>query len=289
MGEAVAELRQALALDPGLAPAHLYLAHIYLDLGRARRAREELETALVQVPGNPHLLALLGEAERQLKNPRRSVEVIRQALQADESFAQARYYLGLALYDLGQRDEAIAELERVVRSGPNVVDAYVALGTAYLEAGRLDGALQTLSHAALIDPTRPDIRVQLARAYRSTGSLDKAEEQLGLATPRGNATLASSYFQHQQVEFDLYRERGLVKLQRGQLAAAARAFKKALEMDPDDGLTNRYLAEVYLREGLYAQSFEHAARAETLGFPLPEDKRRVLQDGLRRKRTGGRE
>ena len=68
MGEAVAELRQALALNPGFAPAHLYLAHIYLDLGRAGRAREEMWAALVQVPGNPQFLALLGETERQLKS-----------------------------------------------------------------------------------------------------------------------------------------------------------------------------------------------------------------------------
>src|SRR6185503_9782963 len=123
--EAVAELRQALALNPALAPARLYLAHVYLDLGRSARAREELEAALAQVPGNPQFLALLGETERQLRNPDRSVALLRQALQADESFAQARYYLGLALFDLGRRDEAITELERVVKSGPQVADAYV--------------------------------------------------------------------------------------------------------------------------------------------------------------------
>jgi Flp pilus assembly protein TadD len=46
MGEAVAELRQALALNPAMAPARLYLAYVYLDLGRAERARQELTTAL---------------------------------------------------------------------------------------------------------------------------------------------------------------------------------------------------------------------------------------------------
>ena len=142
VGEAVAELRQALALNSSFVPARFYLAHIYLDLGRAERAREELEAARAQAPGNPQFLALLGEAERQLKNPRRSLELNRQALQIDESFAEARYYLGLALYDLGQRDEAINELERVVQSGPKVVDAYLSLGTVYLEAGRFDRGLR---------------------------------------------------------------------------------------------------------------------------------------------------
>jgi len=42
IGEAVAELRQALELEPRNVPARFYLAHLYLNLGRATRAREEL-------------------------------------------------------------------------------------------------------------------------------------------------------------------------------------------------------------------------------------------------------
>jgi tetratricopeptide (TPR) repeat protein len=289
VGEAVAELRQALALNSGFVPARFYLARIYLDLGRAGRAREELETALAQAPGNPQFLALLGEAERQLKNPRRSLELNRQALQIDGSFAEARYYLGLALFDLGQRDEAIKELERVVQSGPKVVDAYLSLGAVYLEAGRFDNALAVLLQGTKIDPSRSDVRIQMARAYRSKGLLAKAEEQLKLATPKGTGTLPSSFSQYQQVEFDFYLEQGLVKLARGQLEAAAAAFRKVLDIDSNHGPANRYLADVYLRQGLYARSFEYAARAEKLGFPLPADKRKLLQEKLRGKETGGRE
>src|SRR5262245_9838811 len=50
MGEAAGELRQALEIDPSLIPARLYLAHLYLDLARPERAREELQSALAQMP-----------------------------------------------------------------------------------------------------------------------------------------------------------------------------------------------------------------------------------------------
>ena len=288
-GEAIAELRQALALNSSFVPARFYLAHIYLDLGRAERAREELETALAQSPGNPQFLALLGEAERQLKNPRRSLELNRQALQIDASFAEARYYLGLALYDLGQRDEAIKELEQVVQSGPNVADAYLSLGTAYLEAGRFDKALAVLLQGTKVDPARADIRIQMSRAYRSKGLLARAEEQLKFATPKGASTLPSSFSQFQNVELDFYLEQGLVKLQRGQLEVAAGAFRKVLDIDPNHGPANRYLAEVYLRQGLYTRASEYSIRAEKLGFPLPAEKRKLLQEKLREKETGGRD
>ncbi len=237
MGEAVAELRQALELNPDFVPARFYLARMYLDLGRATRAREELEAGLVRVPNNPQFLALLGEAERQLKKPGRSVELIRQALRADESFAEARYYLGLALFDLGRRDEAIRELEQVVQSGPRMADAYLNLGIAYLEAGRFDKALQTLSQGTGIDPSRPDVRIQLARAYRSKGLLGKADEQLTRAMPRVTASLASPFAQHQQLEFDFYLEQGFLRLQQGRLDAAGKALRKALAIDPSDERT----------------------------------------------------
>jgi tetratricopeptide (TPR) repeat protein len=251
MGEAVAELRQALALSPDLVPARFYLAHIYLDLGRPARARAELDAALIAVPGNPQFLALIGEAERQLGNPRRSLEMNRQALKIDESFAQARYYLGLALLDLGQRDEGIRELERVVQSGPNVVDAYLSLGSAYLEAGRIDRGLEVLRQGLVIDPSRPDTRIQLARAYRLKHLPDKAEEQLRLVKSAGAPAVTSVFFQ-QQVESDFYMEQGLVRLQQGRLQAAADAFQKVLDKDPDHGPATSHLAGVrkLLEEGL---------------------------------------
>jgi tetratricopeptide (TPR) repeat protein len=246
-GEAVAEFRQALERDPTLVQVRFYLAHVYLDLGRAARAREELETALVQVPGHPEFLALLGETERQLKNPSRAVEVTRQALQADPSFAQARYYLALALLDLGQRDEAVKELEQVVQSGPPAIDPYLALGNAYVDGGRATDAIETLTNGLRLAPARPEPHIALARAYRSKGQLDKAEAQLALGVPKRTATAASSDYPYQQVELDFYLERGMVKLRRGQLAAAAEAFKKVLDLEPHHEAATRELAEVNRR------------------------------------------
>ena len=48
MGEAVAEFRQALTIDPSFAAARYYLANTYRELGRNERAREELEAAIAR-------------------------------------------------------------------------------------------------------------------------------------------------------------------------------------------------------------------------------------------------
>jgi tetratricopeptide (TPR) repeat protein len=284
MGEAVAELRQALAINPEFVPARYYLAHIYLDLGRNERAREELQAALTTTPRNAQFLTLLGEVERQLRNPRRALEVLRQALEIDPASSQAHYYLGLALLDLNQPAEAIKELERVVQAGEKRADVYLSLGAAYLDSNRLDEGLETLSQATHLDPARPDIRIQLARGYRLKGQLDKAEAQLKMATPQGPASVASPFVQERQLEYERYLELGLLKRQQGQLAAAADAFRQVLEMDPSHGPTNRNLAEVYLRQGQFGRALDYATRAEKLGSPLSDDKRKQLQDGLQKQK-----
>jgi tetratricopeptide (TPR) repeat protein len=246
-GEAIGEFRQALDLNPRLVQIRFFLAHLYLGLGRAVRAREELEAGLAQSPGNPEFLALLGEAERQLKNPRRAVDITRQALKADPSFAPARYYLGLALLDAGERDEAIKELEHVVRARATGADAYLALGSAYIDAGRAAEAIETLNQGLRIEPARPELHIALARGYRSHGLLDKADAQLLLGTPKRASLADSSDYPYQQVELDFHLERGRVKAQRGQLAAAAAAFKKVLDLEPNHEAATRELAEVNRR------------------------------------------
>jgi protein O-GlcNAc transferase len=246
-GEAIGELRQALDLNPRLVEVRFYLARLYLDLGRPARAREELETALQQMPGHPEFLALLGEAERRLKNPRRAIEVTRQALQADSTFGPARYYLGLALLDAGQRDEGITELEQIVRAGAPVSDPYLALGAAYTDAARGAEAVDVLSRGLRVDPVRPELHIALARAYRSMGQLAKADAELTLGNPKRVPLADSSDYPYQQVELDFHLERGMVKLGRGQLAAAAESFKKVLALEPNHEAATRGLAEANRR------------------------------------------
>lgn len=267
LGESVAELRQALALDDTLAAARLYLAFVYLDLGRVDRARDEMQRALEKVPNQPQFLAVLGEAERRLKNPARAVELLRKAVPADPTFMQSRYYLGLALIDLGQRAEGIAELEAVVRTKPGAAEPYLTLGTAYLDAGRIDAGLEILSQGTHVDRGRPDLRIQLARAYRLAKRFSQAGEQLDVAAPRVKTTVASSFAHQPQIEFEYYVERGLLAAGRGQYTAAVAALKQALELDPEHGPTHRELSIVYSRLGNARLAAQHAARAKALGSP----------------------
>lgn len=285
MAEATGELRQAVALDPSLKPAYLYLSYLYLDLARPDRAKEELQAALAQEPGQPQFLALLAEAERQLGNPTDALDLAQKALAVNPSFAEARFYEGKALYDLGRHDDAIRDFERVVQEGGQRFEVYSSLGTAYLETGRTDQAIGSLTDAIKLDPSRPEPMIQLARAYRLKGEFATAEQPLAHArTLMGQAVSAAD----QQVERDWYLEDGVLRLQTRQLAAAARSLKKVVDLDSSFGPGHRYLAELYIRQGLYTQAQDQAVRAEKLGSPLPAALRRTLDEKLRAASAKGR-
>ena len=244
LSEAVAELRQALALKPSLMLARVALARVYLDMSRATRAREELESALAEMPGNPQLLSLLGETERRLGNPARAVELNRQALQANPSFEQARYYLGLALLDQRQYADAIREMQQVVKSGVNPAEASLGLGSAYLAAGRTDDAIAALREAARHDPSRGETHIHLSRAYRAKGLPNEALKQLKLAAPSAANGLSALY---RGLDVDLHMEEGLVRMDLGQLEAAAKAFQRVLEADAGHAAAKQKLTEVRKR------------------------------------------
>ena len=244
LGEAVAELRQAIALKPDLTLARLTLARLYMDMARPSRAREELETALETMPDSPQLLSLLGETDRALNNAQHSVELNRRALQIDPAFAQARYYLGLALLDLKQYPEAIRELQQVAQSGANPAESYLALGVAQLSARHTDEAIAALHEALRADASSAEAHIQLARAYRLKGRLRDAAKELDLAVPGATGGVNALY---RHLETDLYMEQGLVRMQQGLLESAAEAFRKVLAADAKHVEARQRLAEVEKR------------------------------------------
>ena len=89
IGDAKAELQQAIDLDPELVWARFYLARLYLDQGLSEKAQEQLERALKQSPGLPPLLSLLGAVRRNLGDPAASLDLNHKALAADATMVPA--------------------------------------------------------------------------------------------------------------------------------------------------------------------------------------------------------
>lgn len=266
IGEAKSEFVQALALDPDLIWARFYLARIYLDLGNPHRAKEELELGLHTRPNVPHLLSLLGEANRQLGNPELSAEQNKRALEADPSFFVAHYYLGLAYLDLRKEEEGIRELETAAKSEAPIPDIYLSLGSIYVKRGDVDGALELFKKAVIAAPSRPEAHLRLGQAYRLKNMAGPALQELAMAFPDRTQFLNTAYYQ--QLEADTLFERGMVYQSAGDRPRAMAEYLKVLEVDSSRGNAHRQLAEVLFRQGEYQDALKHALDAGALKTPV---------------------
>jgi tetratricopeptide (TPR) repeat protein len=124
----IAEIRRAIALDPGSAVHRAALARALAQLGRVEEAAKELRRAISQHPDD----------------------------------ADLHYLLALALSDLGQLDGSVSMLERVVTLDPNRARAWFNLGLARQRQRDLAGAAQALRQALILDPENREAARALA-------------------------------------------------------------------------------------------------------------------------------
>jgi hypothetical protein len=92
-GEAAAEYRRALALDPALMPAQLNLGGALMAEGRLDEAIAQLERVIALAPGSAPAHSNLGDALAQKGQLDRAIARYREALALDPGFAPARHHL----------------------------------------------------------------------------------------------------------------------------------------------------------------------------------------------------
>lgn len=102
-------LNEAIAMNREDTTALEYLAHLYMQLGQAPRARNALHAARDRNPSSPRILTALATVELSAGGEDQAIELLMQALEMDPQYAPALYDLGL-IYDayLGEPDQAKA-------------------------------------------------------------------------------------------------------------------------------------------------------------------------------------
>ncbi|RMG97421.1 MAG: tetratricopeptide repeat protein [Candidatus Dadabacteria bacterium] len=110
--------------------------------------------------------------------PEKAVESAREAVKADDTYAEAHELLGLWLLDASPDnvDEAEAHLKRAMELNPRSAGAKVGLARVMGIRGNVDEAAQTLEEAARISPKPERIYYELGRIYEGAGRFEKAVE-----------------------------------------------------------------------------------------------------------------
>jgi DNA-binding transcriptional MerR regulator len=131
--QAARAYRRALALDPGLAPAHTNLGNIAYRAGDRVRARDSFQTALALDPDQPEARFNLANLILEEGDLELAVAELRRVLQIVPEFADAHFNLAVALERLGGRAAARAHLERYIKLEPEPAAPWAEQARALIE------------------------------------------------------------------------------------------------------------------------------------------------------------
>ena len=142
---AVAQYRQAIAINPHLPGVHFELAellHTSEDETIKKNAEQEYRAALRENPQDEKSILRLAEIETQKGNTEQSLKGYTKAVELQPSDADAKLGLAKALIEMNQPDKALPLLEETLQLEPTNAIAHYRLAALYRKLGRADDAKQ---------------------------------------------------------------------------------------------------------------------------------------------------
>jgi tetratricopeptide (TPR) repeat protein len=236
--DGIAELRNAIGLDPSSALPHLMLGAALRaqDKTKEKEANDEFSTAFQLEPRNMsvHFLAavLLGESKT-----KDAVEELRKGVDIDPDFAFAHIVLGAALDEAKKAEDALAEYRKAVKIDPNSAYAHKTLGLALKKAKKAEDAISEFRVAAKLEPRSTDALITLGQTLLDIGNTDDAVAEY-----------------HKVVEIDpsstdAHMALGEALGAQDKTGDALAEYRKAVDLNQNPALAHRWLGGALLFHG----------------------------------------
>ena len=218
--KAIEYYRTALKKDPSAAFLAEELTDLYIQAGRIKDAVTEAEDLLKQNPSNVEARRILGRIYTRMIGDAAAGKIDEQMLR-----------------------KATEQYQKITETDPRDVDAWLTLGRLYKAASNSVEAEKAYTKALALEPNSEEALTGLAIVYSDVGDTSKAIEKLKQLTdrnpnPRTLMALASSYEQVRD-----YR-------------TAAQVYRRALELQPDNGRLKRALAQ----DLLFTEDYDEALK-----------------------------
>ncbi|HEV7397471.1 MAG TPA: tetratricopeptide repeat protein [Pyrinomonadaceae bacterium] len=195
--------RKAVELDPKFAAAYAHLARALRKLNRGDEGAPLYDQA-VDLAKDPQTLDLIGESLQAEQQWDKSEMVLRKALDIDQRRPSTLFLLGRTLIVLKRYADAEGFLKTAVELSPQSFQPYTLLGQVYLQQAKFEDAESTYNSAVNI--ASPAEQKQLAGAFGFEGVGD-----------------------------------GYMKAKKK--SDAARAYRRALELDPGNPQLTKKLSQ----------------------------------------------
>jgi tetratricopeptide (TPR) repeat protein len=174
---------EAVAIDPGHAPAHCNLGVALAELRQFAGALASYDRAVALNPDYAVAHSNRGNAQRELGRAEAALASLERAIAINPEFAQAYLNRGRVLQQLARWDEALADYDRALAIDPELVQAHSNRGMVLRELNQFAAALESYDRAIALDPGS-------AESYLNRGVLLTALKRMDLAKASYNKAIA---------------------------------------------------------------------------------------------------
>ncbi|MCY3852067.1 MAG: tetratricopeptide repeat protein [Gammaproteobacteria bacterium] len=221
--EAERHYRDALRIEPGLFRAHTGLAGLLIDRNRSEEADRHLQNVRMRHPDDADGLQGVAELFRKRQQYGKALEWYDAVFEADRDYTQAYAGKGDALFRLGRYEEAIQSLGRAIALEPGmstVPTLRVLIGEAHQKLGRLEEALAQYELVLADDPHNPGAIDRLAMVRHDQGRFAESLE------------LYRKHISLDPGNANAHSNLGIVLYRMGRTGEAREALEHALTLDP---------------------------------------------------------
>lgn len=281
--DGVAELKRALALDPGNVSIYLELSRAYFSAKDLAAAEDILQQGLTANPRSTDLMLAMGDFRLATGKPDLAEAAYKQIVETAPENEPAR----IRLASFYQRTNRLAEAENTLQTWatayPKNEKPHIHMGDLYHWVGHRDKALSSYRQAFELNSKSVVARDKVISLYLDAGNLSAAEPMVKaildknvgdligrffnarILLAKGNLDEAISLFQtliKDEPQFaPAHYFQGVVYLKKRQLSQARGAFTQAVKLNPTMPEARTSLAELLLTEGSLDLALEHAHAA----------------------------
>jgi tetratricopeptide (TPR) repeat protein len=259
------------------------LASLYEARGRYKDAQGMLDRAFQIDPSSSQILFQLARVAYQSGDRERALGYLAHARDLEPNNAAVHFFFGMVCVELNLLPDARKSLEEAVRLDPG--DAYYnyALGAVLVQDNDLNGAIRCFQKFRELRPKDAHGRLALAVAYFYGYRNDDARHELQAIADRPETRAVAQLFlgrmamrdgnldeavKHLQQSIDAdrsvseaYTDLGTIYIDRKEYTLAGKTLAHAIQMTPDDYLSNYRLLLLFQRtkdprEDAQARRFE---------------------------------
>ena len=193
----------------------------FFENGNLNESKKLCLEILEDEPKNFDILHLLGIISFQLKDYKKSSELISQAIKVNPNDAETYNNQAFVLKKINRLEDAVESLKKAIKLKPDFIEAYNGLGHLLVELNQLDAALKNFDKAIEINPN-------FSEAYNNRGNiLNKLNRYTESIESYDKAISINPNFA------EAYNNRGGVQKDRKLYEDAQKSYEKAIKIKPN--------------------------------------------------------